>query len=261
MDHVIDEKVLAEMREGRVFPAFALIGWRWVARNPVATIVPILLPFFFLYFLALVTPPNFNLFPLQVVGAMLFTTQNIGSWCLSDSAYWRLEQRLQDMFVASPLDKFRYLFGVAFSNLIPAAPALIILGVVLALVTPVSLFGWLVLAAAIFMVWVLYSAIGIAVSSRLQSQMEVWPVGTLVFTTLGILSPLYYPLAFLSAVSPAWAGLARFLPATYAALIVQSALGLPQAMPSEATLDAVLLLVSTIVGLVIAMRLYTWRER
>lgn len=257
MERVVDEKVLAEMREGRVFPAFALIGWRWVARNPVATIVPILLPFFFLYFLALITPPDLHLFPLQVVGAMLFTTQNIGSWCLSDSAYWRLEQRLQDMFVASPLDKFRYLFGIAFSNLIPAAPALIILGIILASVTPVSLVGWLVLAAAIFMVWVLYSAIGIAVSSRLQSQMEVWPVGNLVFTTLGILSPLYYPLIILP---PIWQGFARFLPATYAALIVQDALSLPTALPSEALVDAALLVVSTIVGLVLAMSLYTWRE-
>lgn len=258
MDRVVDEKVLAEIREGRVFPAFALIGWRWVARNPVATIVPILLPFFFLYFLALITPPNLHLFPLQVVGAMLFTTQNIGSWCLSDSAYWRIEQRLQDMFVASPLDKLRYLFGVAFSNLIPAAPALIILGAILSTVTPVSLEGWLVLVAAILAVWVLYSAIGIAISSRLQSQMEVWPVGNLVFTTLGILSPLYYPLALLP---PVWQGLARFLPATYAALIVQDALGLRMALPQEGLLDAGLLALSTVVGLVVAMRLYQWRER
>ncbi len=258
MDTVVDEKVLAELRKGRTFPAFALIGWRWVARNPVATIVPILLPFFFLYFLALITPPNLGLFPLQVAGAMLFTTQNIGSWCLSDSAYWRLEQRLQDMFVASPLGKFQYLFGVAFSNLIPAAPALIILGIILALVTPVSLTGWLVLIGAILMVWVLYSAIGIAVSSRLQSQMEVWPVGSLVFTTLGILSPLYYPLIILP---PIWQGFARFLPATYAALIIQDALHLKTALPAEAPLDAVLLVVSTVAGLIIAMTLYTWRER
>jgi ABC-2 type transport system permease protein len=259
METAVDEKVLAEIRKGRTFPAFALIGWRWVARNPVATIVPVLLPFFFLYFLALISPPS--LFPLQVVGAMLFTTQNIGSWCLSDSAYWRLEQRLQDMFVASPLGKFQYLFGVAFSNLIPAAPALVILGVILSLVTPVSITGWIVLVLAILLVWVLYSAIGIAVSSRLQSQMEVWPVGNLVFTTLGILSPLYYPLTFLMDKAPIWAEVARFLPATYAALLVQNALNLPEALPAEGALDAVLLVVSTLIGIALAMTLYTWRER
>ncbi len=261
MDTVVDEKVLAEIRKGRTFPAFALIGWRWVARNPVATIVPILLPFFFLYFLALITPPEAHLFPLQVVGAMLFTTQNIGSWCLSDSAYWRIEQRLQDMFVASPLGKFQYLFGVAFSNLSPAMPALVILGIILSMVATVTPLGWLVLTAAIFLVWVLYSAIGIAVSSRLQSQMEVWPVGNLVFTTLGILSPLYYPLTFLMEKASVWADVARFLPATYAALIVQSTLNPQYAPPGDSPpIDALLLVASTLIGIVLAMTLYTWRE-
>src|SRR6266545_1425095 len=69
----------------------------------------------------------------------------------------------------SPHDKLHYLFGVAFSNLIPAAPALIALGIILASVTYVSLTGWLVLVACILIIWVLYSAIGIAVSSRLRS--------------------------------------------------------------------------------------------
>jgi ABC-type multidrug transport system permease subunit len=165
------------------------------------------------------------------------------------------------MFVASPLGKFQYLFGVAFSNLIPAAPALVILGVILSLVTPVSITGWIVLVLAILLVWVLYSAIGIAVSSRLQSQMEVWPVGNLVFTTLGILSPLYYPLTFLMDKAPIWAEVARFLPATYAALLVQNALNLPEALPAEGALDAVLLVVSTLIGIALAMTLYTWRER
>ena len=240
---------------GRVLPAWAWIGWRWVWRSPAAAIVPLLQPFFFLYFLRMISPAEY--FPLQVAGAMLFSTQNIGSWCLSDSAAFRIDLRLQDIFVASPHDKLRYLFGVAFSNLIPAMPALLTLAVILALVTPVSVAGWLVLAVAILTIWILYSAIGIAVSSRLRSQREVWPVGNLIFTLLGILSPLYYPL---SRVPIVWQGVARLLPATYAALLVQSALGLGSSDPGNAALDAALLLLSTLVGLVIAWRLYQWRE-
>src|SRR5207249_3410169 len=108
-------------QRGRVLPAWAFIGWRWVWRSPAAAIVPLLQPFFFLYFLHVIAPPE--LFPLQVAGAMLFSTQNIGSWCLSDSAVFRIELRLQDIFVASPVDKVRSLFGIAFSNLLPAMPA------------------------------------------------------------------------------------------------------------------------------------------
>ncbi len=256
MAGAVDERLAREPKEGRVLPAFALVGWRWVSRNPVATIVPILLPFMFLYFLWRISDPRY--FPLEVVGAMLFTTQNIGSWCLSDSAYWRIEQRLQDLFVASPMGKVRYLFGIAFSNLIPAVPALAILAIILAWVTPVSLFGWLILLAAILVIWVTFSAIGLAVSSRLESPREVWPVGNLIFTTLGIISPLYYPITILP---PVWQGVARFLPATYAALLVQDALGLRSAVPGEMALDAALLLVSAVVGIGLALRLYRWRER
>ncbi|HEV2519288.1 MAG TPA: ABC transporter permease [Thermoplasmata archaeon] len=243
-------------RAGRVVPAFAIIGWRWISRNPASTIAPILLPFIFLTFLHLIAPQG--LFPLEVVGAMLFTTQNVGSWVLGDSATWRIESALQDLFVASPLGKVRYLFGIALSNLIPAAPALVILAGILAVVgPPISPIAWGVLAGAIFVLWILFSAIGIALSSRLKSQREIWPVGNLTFTILGMMAPLYYPLSYLP---PDWQAAAHLLPTTYAALLVQGALGLqPSDLPSL-LLDALLLLASALIGIVIALRLYKWRD-
>src|SRR5579863_7146985 len=104
-------------RQGRALPAFLVVGWKWISRNPAVTITPVLLPFIFLYFLSLISPRSY--LPLEIVGAMLFTMQNIGSWVLGDSATWRIECSLQDLFVASPLGRLRYLFGIAFSNLIP----------------------------------------------------------------------------------------------------------------------------------------------
>lgn len=251
----VDGRMVADIPRGRVFPAFALVGYRWITQNPIAVAVPILLPFFFLYFLHLISQGKY--FPLEVAGAMLFTTQNIGSWCLGDAAELRLQMRMQDLFTASPLDRVRYLFGVAFSNLVPAIPALIILGVILSFVTTVTPITWVILAASIFSVWILYAAVGLAISSRVKSQMEVWPVGNLVFTALGIFSPLYYPLAILP---PAWQVAAHFLPATYAALLVQGSLGFTNATVSDMLLDAGLLVLSTVVGLVVVLRLYTWRE-
>src|SRR5439155_864522 len=120
-----------------------------------------------------------------------------------------------------------------------------------------GLIAWLVIVACILTIWVLYSAIGIAVSSRLRSQREVWPVGNLIFTLLGILSPLYYPL---SRLPPVWRELAQLLPATYAALLVQGVLGLEPATNVSLALDAGLLILSTAVGLVLAWWLYQWRE-
>ncbi len=249
---------MAAPAHGRVLPAFAIIGWRWVSRNPASAISPILLPFIFLYFLRLIAPAN--LFPLEIVGAMLFTTQNIGSWVLGDSATWRIENALQDLFVASPLGKIRYLFGIAFSNLIPAAPALIVLAglLVVSLGHPVPLLGAVALTGGIAVLWILFSAIGVAISSRLTSQREIWPVGNLTFTILGMLSPLYYPL---SSLPPLWQAAAHFLPATYAALLVQGALGITPVPAATLALYAVLLVTCATIGTGIALRLYRWQGR
>ncbi len=245
---------------GRALPAFALVGWRWISRNPAVTITPVLLPFIFLYFLSLISPPR--LLPLEIVGAMLFTMQNIGSWVLGDSATWRIECSLQDMFVASPLGRIRYLFGIAVSNLIAMVPALAVLTALLvwkggAEGYPVTLFGAAALLGSLVTLWVLFSAVGIAISSRVKTQREIWPVGNLTFTILGMLSPLYYPL---SALPPLWQDAARFLPTTYAALFAQGALGITPASPAQLALYGGLLLLSALIGLAICLRLYRWGE-
>jgi ABC-type multidrug transport system permease subunit len=245
---------------GRALPAFAIVGWRWISRNPAVTITPVLLPFIFLYFLSLISPPR--LLPLEIVGAMLFTMQNIGSWVLGDSATWRIECSLQDMFVASPLNRLRYLFGIAFSNLIAMVPALAILAVLLAWKGgaegyPLTWLAAVTLFGSLFTLWILFSSVGMAVSSRLRTQREIWPVGNLTFTFLGMLSPLYYPL---TALPPVWQEAARFLPTTYAALLVQGALGITPASAGEMLLYAGLLALSAAVGVVLCLRLYRWGE-
>jgi ABC-type multidrug transport system permease subunit len=245
---------------GRALPAFLIVGWRWISRNPAVTITPILLPFIFLYFLSLISPPSYR--PLEIVGAMLFTMQNIGSWVLGDSAVWRIECSLQDLFVASPLGRLRYLFGIAFSNLIAMLPALAILVVLLAWIGgadghPLTVYAGLVLVGSLATLWVLFSSIGISISSRLRTQREIWPVGNLTFSLLGMLSPLYYPLA---ALPPIWREADRFLPTTYSALLVQGALGITPATPSEMVEYAGLLLACMAVGLLLTFRLYRWGE-
>lgn len=248
----------AEIRapqQGRALAAFSLIGWRWISRNPASTITPVLLPFIFLYFLHIISPAS--LFPVEILGAMLFTTQNIGGWVLGDSATWRIECALQDLFVASPMGRIRYLFGIAFSNLMAALPALVVLTVLLAFATPVPWFAWPVIVGTVLVLWVLFSAIGATISSRVKSQREIWPVNSLIFTVLGMLSPLYYPLAILPLW---WQTVARFLPSTYAALLVQGATGLtPESGPTLA-LYAALLAGLAGIGVALAIGTYRWRE-
>lgn len=249
-------------QKGRIFPSFAFIGWRWISLNPAAAAAPVLVPFIFLYFLWIIAGPA--AFPAEVVGAMLFTTQNVGSWVLGDSATWRLETILQDLFVASPVGKLRYIIGIAVSNLIAALPALFILGVLLVIVAPGPLpwVGWVVLVVCLLVLWLLFSAVGIALSSRIRTRRAIWPIGNLTFTMLGMLSPLYYPLSVLP---PAWQDAALFFPGTYAAIVTKGAFRLTAGgeipIPSNATIltDLGLLVVLAGIGLALCYRLYKWR--
>ena len=248
----------ASRRRGHSLPAFAIIGWRWIGRNPAVAIAPILLPFMFLFFLRLISPLYFA---LEIAGAMLFTMQNIGSWTLGDSAVWRIECSLQDLFVASPLGRLRYLFGIAFSNLIAMMPALTILGTLLAwqVTQDGSVFGpyqFFVLVGSLFVLWILFSAIGIGISSRVKTQRAIYPVGNLTFTVLGMLAPLYYPISILP---PLWQDVAHFVPTTFAALLVQGALGITPQPVTNMAVYAGLLVFSAAVGIFIALRLYRWR--
>ena len=260
-DTTVADRFPSVPARGRALPAFLWVGWRWISRNPAVSITPVLLPFIFLYFLSLISPPSLR--PLEIVGAMLFTMQNIGSWVLGDSAVWRIECSLQDLFVASPLGRIRYLFGIAFSNLIAMLPALAVLAALLAWLGrsdgyPLTWYAGGVLLLSLGVMWVLFSSIGIAISSRIRTQREIWPVGNLTFTLLGMLSPLYYPLRILP---PLWQDAARFLPTTYAALLAQGALGITPATPAQMALYAGLLGACAVTGLAITLRVYRWGEQ
>jgi len=104
---------------------------------------------------------------------------------------------------------------------------------------------------------VLFSAIGIAISSRVKSQREIWPVGSLIFTVVGMLSPLYYQLSVLP---PLWQDAALFVPSPYAALLLRGALAPGTVSLGGMAVYAVLLVVLAIVGTVLALRLYRWKS-
>jgi ABC-type multidrug transport system permease subunit len=97
----------------------------------------------------------------------------------------------------------------------------------------------------------------VAVSSRLKSQREIWPVGNLTFTVLGMLTPLYYPISYLPGW---WQTLAHFLPGTYAALMLQGVLGLSPQTPTSMLEQGVLLVGLAVAGTAVALSLYRWRE-
>ena len=228
-------------------------------RSPLLIAAVFLTPFSFLFFLRVINPGGF---PVGVVGGILFTALFTGNGMLNDCAYLRLERQLQAVFVASPVRPFAYVFGTALSELAFALPALVLFFAILELVRPVSAIVFLVLLGVVLLTWLMATTLGFLISTFFKQLREIWPIGTLVFSTLAVLPPLFYPIA---AIPEAYRWVAFLAPSTFAAQLVDQATGVTSATFAPAFLgspwfDVVGLVGVTLLFALAAAFLSRWRE-
>ena len=230
-------------------------------RSPLLIAAVFLTPFSFLFFLYVIAPRD--LFPFGVVGGVLFTALFTGNGMLNDCAYLRLERQLQQVFVASPVSPLAYILGMALSELAFAVPATVLFLAILALVAPVGPAGLAALLGVIVMTWLLATTLGFFVSTLFSQLREIWPIGTLIFSLLSVLPPIFYPADKIPA---GWQWVAYLAPSTFAAQLADHVAGLGGAISTGVPfLDTpyfdlgMLVLVTLLFGLA-ALFLARWRE-
>ena len=231
-------------------------------RSPLLIAAVFLTPFSFLFFLKVIAPAE--LFPYGVVGGVLFTALFTGNGMLNDCAYLRLERQLQQVFVASPVTPLAYILGMALSELAFSIPALVLFLSILALVAPVGPVGMAALLAVVLMTWLMATTLGFFVSTLFAQLREIWPIGTLIFSLLSVLPPIFYPA---DRIPSAWQWVGFLAPSTFAAQLADRVVGLGGGITTGvAFLDTpyfdlgMLLLVTTLFGLA-ALYFARWRER
>jgi ABC-2 type transport system permease protein len=229
-------------------------------RSPLLIAAVFLTPFSFLFFLKVIAPAD--LFPFGVVGGILFTTLFTGNGMLNDCAYLRLERQLQQIFVASPVRPAAYILGMALSELAFALPATVLFVVILALVLPLSPLGLAALVGVILLTWLMASSLGFLVSTFFRQLREIWPIGTLVFSTLSVLPPIFYPIRVIPA-SLQW--IAFLAPSTFGAQLADLSVGLNANGGAVGWLGTPVVLVGGLLALTLlfalaAAFLARWRE-
>jgi ABC-2 type transport system permease protein len=190
-------------------------------RSPLLIAAVFLTPFSFLFFLYVIAPRP--LFPYGVVGGVMFTALFTGNGMLNDCAYLRLERQLQQVFVASPVRPLAYLLGMALSELTFTVPASILFLAILVVVTPVGPLGFGTLLGVFLLTWLMATTLGFFVSTMFSQLREIWPIGTLIFSLLAVLPPVFYPA---TAIPAGWRWVAYLAPSTYAAQLADHAAGL-----------------------------------
>lgn len=232
-----------------------------LGRQPLLTAAVFLTPFSFLFFLYVIAPHQF--FAFGVVGGVMFTALFTGNGMLNDCAYLRLERQLQQVFVSSPVRPIAYVLGMALSELAFTLPALTLFFSILFLVHPYSVVVFFALVGVVLVTWLMATSLGFLISTFFRQLREIWPIGTLTFSTLSVLPPVFYPITTIGA---AYRWVAFVAPSTWSAVLSDQVVGIgsgitvsPPWLGSPVVEVAVLLLSAGAFALG-AVSLARWRE-
>ena len=101
------------------------LGFTPMLRNPLFIPFVFSSPFTLLFILFVAT--NGTALPFGIAGALTMVTTELGLFVGTDLASYKIQNKFQDIVVASPVSPLVYMFGVALSELIFGTPALLVL--------------------------------------------------------------------------------------------------------------------------------------
>jgi ABC-2 type transport system permease protein len=165
---------------------------------------------------------NPALIGVALVGAVLFSMFAMGQRVLNEAAYIRIDHKVSDLYLASPLSAEAYFLGMSAGVLLVYLPPVVVVGVLAAVVIHLSLaeVGLLMLLAGT--VWLTSASIGYVFSTAFRDNRAIWAYSSLFFNIFGVLPPVFYPFGLFPAyLRP----VALLMPPSAAAALVQSAIG------------------------------------
>ena len=192
-----------------------------------------------------------------LMGGMVLTMLSVGTGLQSDLTHYRHDMKFQDVVIASPVEAPVYIAGMALSELVYSLPALGVFLVLFVYYGFASVTSVLVLTGVLLLVWAFGSAFAFTLSTYFQDIRETWAFSPIFSLVLTVLPPVYYPISYL----PSWAAtLARFSPTTYAAELVQGAVGLQPLSFDTAVIAWIVLVGFTAALFLIAAFKARWRD-
>jgi len=228
------------------------LGFTPMVRNPLFIPFVFSQPFTLLFILFVAS--NGVALPFGIAGALTMVTTELGLFVGTDLASYKIQNKFQDVVVASPVSPLIYMFGVALSELIFGAPALLVLFGLMAsqgatTAAIVTAFG------VVILLWVTTTAIGFFFSAYAPNTQNAFIINGFIATILSVLPPVYYSVKLLpSFVLP----IAEILPTTQASALFQGVIGLGYAIDPLVSF-AVLLAASVVLLLLVSFKM-KWRE-
>ena len=228
------------------------LGFIPMLRNPLFIPFVFSSPFTLLFILFVAT--GGTALPFGIAGALTMVTTELGLFVGTDLASYKIQNKFQDIVVASPVSPLIYMFGVALSELIFGAPALIVLFVLMTW-HGASLAAVAITMGVVALLWITTTSIGFFFSAYAPSTQNAFIINGFIATLLSVLPPVYYSLSVLPAAAVPFA---EILPTTEASSLFQGTLGLGYSI-SPVVSFAVLLAAAVFLLLLVSFKM-RWRE-
>lgn len=235
-----------------IFGSLLFRGIRAVRQSYMYIIMHLTMPLSILFIVGVIS--NGTLLPFALAGGVVMSIASGFNGTAYSAAIFRLDDKYQDMIVATKTGPVSYMFGSSLSNLIWMAPGILLyllLDAFYHLLTPSSLLVTIIIVVPLIL---FVEALAFMLSSLVKHVRALGAYTTIIAFLLTVLPPTFYPYTHLSGVELAGLSL---IPVTPAAVLEQGIFGLE---PMHWYMLAVLI-VEAVVYFSIAVCLTRWRER
>lgn len=196
-------------------------GFRTILRGPSYIIASLSAPLTLLFIVYILSAGT--LLPFAIIGGFIGLVASVALSSSGDAAFFRLQLRIQDLFVASSITPVDYILGLTVSYLVFSFPGILLyvaLGTFYHLFTAVSAIA---LALILLTLVMSTSAISFIIASSIGHIRNVWGIAGILSVVMTVLPPTFYPYTYLPTVALYALSIS---PATPAAVLAQGFFGL-----------------------------------
>ncbi|MCL4453029.1 MAG: ABC transporter permease [Candidatus Thermoplasmatota archaeon] len=226
-------------------------GVKTIVRGPSYLIASLATPLTLLFLVFVLS--HGALVKFAIVGGLIAFVGSVGLSGAGDSAFFRLQLRIQDLYVPSKVSPFDYMAAFTMSYLVFSVPGIVLyiyLGSVYHLFTA---YDSLVMVLIMVLLIISTTSISFIISGSIKHLRNIWGITGILTIITSILPPTFYPYSYVPRV---FLYIIALSPTTPAAVLAQGAFGLSP----ELNIMLYVLIIETAVYAILARILVRWRE-
>jgi ABC-2 type transport system permease protein len=233
-------------------------GLLWLRRYPASIIFTAMIPFSFLFIVFVIGGGQYT--KLAFAGSLVSAAASYGLATGNNIINWKVEYKMQDVFVSSPVSSFTYMAGIAPAELLFGIPAFSVLAVLVVVFSSDFLYSAAMVILTLVLVWASSSSIGYFISTRATHPRFVESFIAFLRISIVVLPPVFYPLAIVPIGELRY--LAYMIPTTHASLILQHGMGIPQDLEGWSPAIGFAVIFAYVIGFaLLAQTKAVWREK